>query len=221
MIRFVTGTDTGVGKTVASAWLAARSRADGASVRYVKPVQTGLAPGAPGGDADFVAAAAEVPAEELLRFDEPLAPAVAAERAGRPIDVSALVTEIRAREPGCDLLLVEGAGGLLAPLAGESTMADLALELGAELVVVTRPALGTLNHTALTLEAAVRRGLPVAGLVVCGWPRRPSATEETNLERLEKMTPVLEIVPAIRGLSVDGGRAEPLRRALAGRRPPA
>lgn len=221
MIRFVTGTDTGVGKTVAAAWLAAGARADGSSVRYVKPVQTGLAPGAPGGDADFVAAAAEVPAEELLRFEEPLAPAVAAERAGRPIDIAALVIEIRARETGCDLLLVEGAGGLLAPLAGESTMADLAREIGAGLVVVTRPGLGTLNHTALTLEAAARRDLAIAGLVVSGWPRHPGSIEETNLERLEKMAPVLEVIPNVRGVLVDGGRAEPLRRALARGRPPA
>ncbi|MCI0346744.1 MAG: dethiobiotin synthase, partial [Chloroflexi bacterium] len=168
-----------------------------------------------GGDADFVAAATGIPAEELLRFDEPLAPAVAAERAGRPIDARALIDEIRSRETGCDLLLVEGAGGLLVPVTDAMTMADLAGELDAQLVVVTRPGLGTLNHTALTLEAAARRDLPVAGLVVCGLSADPVVTERTNLERLEKIAPLLDTVPVLPGVSVDEGDADPLRRALA------
>lgn len=217
MIRFITGTDTYVGKTVASAWLAALAAAGGRTVRYVKPVQTGLAPGEPGGDADFVAAAAGVPAEELLRYDEPLAPAVAAERAGRPIDAAALVAAIRERASGCDLLLAEGAGGLLVPLTDAMTMADLAGELDAELVVVTRPGLGTLNHTALTLEATTRRGLAIAGLVVSGFPADPGVTERTNLERLEKMAPILEIIPEMAGLKVERGVIEPLRSALESR----
>lgn len=214
MIRFVTGTDTGVGKTVASAWLAAAARAEGRSVRYVKPVQTGLADGAPGGDADFVRLAAGVEAEELLRFAEPLAPAVAAGRAGKPIDVEWLIASIKERTAACDELLVEGAGGLLAPLTDAMTMADLAHALDAELIVVTRPVLGTLNHTALTLEAAARRGLAIGGLVICGWPDRPGVTERTNLERLEKMASILDIVPDLPGVSVEDTDAQPLRRAL-------
>jgi len=215
MIRFVTGTDTGVGKTVAAAWLAARAAARGMKVGYLKPVQTGLAPGEPGGDADFVAAAAGVPAEELLRYDEPLAPAVAAERAGRPIDAGALIAAIRSRETGCDMILVEGAGGLLVPLTDTMTMAGLAAELDAELVVVTRPGLGTLNHTALTLEAAARRDLAVAGLVVSEFPAEPGVTEETDLERLAKMAPILEVVPHVAGISVERGAVESFRRAIA------
>ena len=213
MIRFVTGTDTGVGKTVASAWLALGAGAGGLRVRYLKPVQTGLAPGAKGGDADFVGAAADVEAEELLRFDEPLAPAVAAGRAGRPIDFEALVAGVSARASSCDLLLVEGAGGVLVPITESRTMADLAAAIRAELVVCVRPGLGTLNHTALTLEAATARGLAVAGLVVCGIPPRPSVAEETNRERLGAMAPVIEVIPRIRGLSVEAGRAAALSRA--------
>lgn len=215
MIRFVTGTDTAVGKTVASAWLAAAARAEGRSVRYVKPVQTGLAAGAPGGDADFVRLAAGVEAEELLRFAEPLAPAVAAERAGEPIDVEWLIASVKERAAVCDELLVEGAGGLLVPLASSWTMADLAASLGAELIVATRPGLGTLNHTALTLEAARSRGLAVGGLVVCGWPADPGITERTNLDRLAAMAPILHTIPFLPGVSVDGSAADPLRRALA------
>lgn len=207
MIRFVTGTDTGVGKTVASAWLAAAAREAGRSVRYVKPVQTGLAPGASGGDADFVRAATGVQADELLRFAEPLAPAVAAERAGTPIDFGGLFSEVRALADACEELIVEGAGGLLVPLAGDQMMADLAAALDAELIVVARPGLGTLNHTALTLEAARRRSLTVGGLVVCGWPDAPGLAERTNLERLGAMAPILATIPFIEGVSVEDAAA--------------
>lgn len=207
MIRFVTGTDTGVGKTVASAWLAASARDAGRRVRYVKPVQTGLANGAPGSDADFVAVATGVPADELLRFDGPLAPAVAAELAGTSIDAEALVASVKALAVDVEELIVEGAGGLLVPLADGWTMADLAAALGAELVVVVRPGLGTLNHTALTLEAARARGLPVAGLIISGWPDDPGVTERTNLERLRAMAPVLQLIPIAAGLSVEDGES--------------
>jgi len=211
MIRFITGTDTGVGKTVAAAVLAYRARSDGVPAHYLKPVQTGVAPGEPG-DADFVAAAAGIEAGELIRFSEPLAPAVAAERAGSPIDFDELVREIKACDR--DVLFVEGAGGLLAPLTLDETMADLAIALGGDVVVATRPGLGTLNHTALTLEAARSHGLNVAGLVVSGWPTRPGLAERTNLDRLAAMAPLLAIVRRLRGLSVDEGRSGVLREAL-------
>jgi dethiobiotin synthase len=203
MIRFVTGTDTGVGKTVVSAWLAARARLAGQTVRYVKPLQTGVGPGAPGGDAAFVAAAAGIEVHELERFSEPLAPAIAAERAGARIDFDALVERTRALADGCDLLLVEGAGGLLVPIDAEHTMADLARALEASVVLVARPGLGTLNHTALTLEAARARGLSVALLVLSGWPPQPSVTETTNLARLRAHGIAIELVPAVKGLSVE------------------
>jgi dethiobiotin synthase len=202
-IRFVTGTDTGVGKTVVAAALARAEREAGRGVAYCKPVQTGLAPGEPG-DADFVATAAGVPVTEGLRLEEALAPAVAAERAGIKIDVEALVSWCRHQADSVDVLLVEGAGGLLVPLSDDLTMADLAERLGAEVVIATRPGLGTLNHTALTLEAARARGLPVAGLVVCGWPAEPGVTEVTNLERLAAMAPVLGLIPFLAGLDTAG-----------------
>ena len=199
MIRFVTGTDTGVGKTLAAAALCRADREAGRTVLYAKPVQTGLERAQPG-DAAFVAAAANVPVVECLRFPEPLAPAVAAERAGEVIDVGALLTDLEKAGDGFDRVVVEGAGGLLVPLWEPVTMADLAEALGAGLVVVTRPSLGTLNHTALTLEAANRRGLPVDGLVVSGWPVDPGVTEQTNLERLSDMAPVLGLLPDYPGL---------------------
>src|SRR5688572_12422689 len=199
VIRFVTGTDTGVGKTLAAAALCRADREAGRTVLYAKPVQTGLEP-AQAGDAAFVAAAAKVPVIECLRFPEPLAPAVAAERAGAVIDVAALLTDLEKAGDGFDRVVVEGAGGLLVPLWGAVTMADLADALGAGLVVVSRPCLGTLNHTALTLEAANNRGLPVDGLVISGWPSDPGVTEQTNLERLSDMAPVLGVLPDYPGL---------------------
>jgi dethiobiotin synthase len=187
-----------VGKTVTAAAMGQAEQAAGRRVAYFKPVQTGVGPGEPG-DAAFVAAAG-IPAVEGVRLDEALAPAVAAERAGSVIDVDALVAQALAEAAAVDVLVVEGAGGLLVPLAGELTMADLAARLEAAVVVVTRPGLGTLNHTALTLEAARSRRLSVAGLVVCGWPAEPGVTERTNLERLAAMAPVLGVVPYVPGL---------------------
>ncbi len=195
----VTGTDTGVGKTVACGAMARAEQAAGRRVAYFKPVQTGVGRGEPG-DAAFVAGLG-IPATKGVRLGEPLAPAVAAERAGTVIDVDALVARVAAEANGVDVLVVEGAGGLLVPLAGKLTMADLAARLpAADLVIVTRPGLGTLNHTALTLEAARRRRLPVAGLVVCGWPAEQGVTERTNLERLAAMAPLLGLVPFVPGL---------------------
>jgi dethiobiotin synthetase len=195
VIRFVTGTDTGVGKTLAAAALCRAERLAGRTVLYAKPVQTGLYPSEPG-DAAFVAAAAGVPVVECLRFPDPLAPAVAAERAGTAIDVDGLLADLARAGDGFDRVIVEGAGGLLVPLREAFTMADLADRLGAGLVVVTRPSLGTLNHTALTVEAAHARNLPVDGLVVSGWPAVPGVTERTNLEWLSAMAPVIGLLPA-------------------------
>ena len=204
-VLFVTGTDTGVGKTVVSAVLARRARDAGKKVVYVKPVQTGLAPGQRGSDADFVGAAAGVDARELLRFPQPLAPAVAAELSNTSIDVDDLAAQTLACGDASDLLLVEGAGGLLVPLSKDRTMADFAAAIGARLVVAVRPGLGTLNHTALTVEAAACRGLAIECLVVSGYPGRPGLTETTNLQRLRATGLTVEVLGHAEGLSVEEG----------------
>lgn len=183
----VTGTDTGVGKTFVAALLC---RAIGKGVTYVKPAQTGLADDPP--DCDVVADIAGVPARQGPGFDEALAPAVAAERAGRTITRATLLQPFA----GLDLVVGEGAGGLLVELGTDgTTLADLALDLDLPLVVVVRPGLGTLNHTRLTLEAAWARGVRIAGLVVNGYPDTPSVAEETNRDGLARLAPVLAIVP--------------------------
>lgn len=185
MIRFVTGTDTGVGKTVVCAKLVAET-----GIGYVKPVQCGLP-----ADCDFVAQFGE--AHELIRFDLPLSPAEAAVQAGRPIDFDWLVAQTKAL--GEDLI-VEGAGGLLAPLTENETMADLAAALDAKLTIVTRPSLGTLNHTALTLQAA--KDFRSIEIVVSGYPSRPGLLESSNLRRIKAMghpVRVIEFDPTLSG----------------------
>ncbi len=193
---FVTGTDTGVGKTVVAAWLAA-TLAPHQRVALVKPFQTGAVDPAAEGDEAFYRAALgdeAVTIRTLVTLPEPLAPSIAAERAGAPIDVAAALVECRALANGSDITLVEGAGGLLVSITAEHDMASFAAALDASLVVVARPSLGTLNHTALTLEAAERRGLPVELLVISGFPKDAGVVEWQNLRYLRDRYPALPLI---------------------------
>lgn len=179
---FVTGTDTGVGKTLVSAALALFLRQRGIDVGVMKPAETGIAdPARPGPDAELLRwAAGSADAPDLVspcRLRLPLAPAVAAEKEGRPVDFSGLVEAARTLSARHDYLLVEGAGGLMVPLAGGLLMADLARELAFPLLVVCRPGLGTINHTLLTVFAARSIGIPVAGLLINGMPADPGQAE--------------------------------------------
>jgi dethiobiotin synthetase len=199
----VTGTDTGVGKTIATAALAAT--ADG-GVLVVKPVQTGVAD-EPERDVDVVERLTGRPAQQLTALDEPLAPDTAARRQGVPIPtVAEHVDRIRALTDLHDTVLVEGAGGLLVRLDTDGgTLLDLASELAAalpddvrlEVVVVCRAGLGTLNHTELTVGALRARGLEPAGLVIGSWPAAPGLAERCNREDLPRVTglPLLAVLP--------------------------
>lgn len=190
---FVTGTDTACGKTVVTAAIALACAPD---VVVRKPVQTGSPPD---DDAAWVGAVAGCPAAVGMQFREPLAPAVCAVREGRPIPVDDLVADARALAAAHRVC--EAAGGLLAPLTDDVTMADLAARISWPLVIAARPGLGTLNHTALTIEACLHRGLPLYGVVVSGY--RGGVTEETNLQRLADMSPhapLLGVVDAVDGL---------------------
>ncbi len=193
---FVTGTDTGVGKTVTAAWLAA-VLAPSARVALVKPFQTGAVDPAVDGDEAFYRAALgtmPVTIRTLVSLPEPLAPSIAAERAGAPIDVATVLGECRALWNQYDITIIEGAGGLLVPIAAETDMASFARMLDASLVVVARPSLGTLNHTALTLEAAERRGLEVEMLVVSDFPQEATTVERENLRYLRARYPDLPLI---------------------------
>jgi dethiobiotin synthetase len=186
---FVTGTGTGVGKTIVSAALLAAMRAAGEPVRAHKPAVTGL--GDPSGawppDHELLAAAADMSPEEVspLRFAPAVSPHLAAALAGQPIDPTTLIA--RAREESSSTLIVEGVGGLLVPLADDFTVRDLAVNLELPVVIAAAPGLGTINHTLLTIEAARSAGLNIAAVVLTPWPQRPSEMEQSNRETIERM----------------------------------
>lgn len=219
MILCVTGTSTGVGKTVATAALAAALLQRG-PVSVVKPAQTGLADGAERDEDGHLSDAAEVArlapgtvTVEHRRFPEPLAPLTAAARAGlTPLGRAEAVEAVR-RAGGA--VLVEGAGGVLVRLGVDGnrtpfTLIDLAADLSAEVVVVADPALGTLNHTELTVRALQAGGVGCAGIVLSRWPEAPGLAERCNLADLPELTgvPVVGRVP-------DGAAALPPERFAA------
>lgn len=194
----VTGTGTGVGKTVVTAAVAALAAAAGERVVVLKPAQTGIEPGAPGDLADVTRLVGdEVVTRELARYPDPLAPATAARRSGlaplRVADVTAAVARTSA-----DLLVVEGAGGLLVRLNDDGeTLADVAAALDAPVLVVATAGLGVLNTAALTAEALARRDLTLTGTVVGAYPEHPDLAERTNLADLPTVTgaPLLGVLP--------------------------
>jgi len=196
-VLVVTGTCTGVGKTVVTAALAGCALRAGLDVAVCKPVQTGTA----GGDDDLTEIGRLSGVHTLVsvaRFPEPLAPAAAAELAGLPLPTAGeILAAIRAVDRPGRLTLVEGAGGLLVELAaGGETLRDLAVELDAPVLVVCEAGLGTLNRTALTVEAIVREHLSCAGLVIGSWPAEPGAAARYNRVALEKTAPVRAVLPA-------------------------
>lgn len=188
-VLVVTGTDTGVGKTVVTAAVAALGRARGASVAVVKPGQTGVQPNEPGDLDDVIRLSGVRTTFELARFPDPLSPAAAARAAGMPpVSIRRAAERIRELAETHRLVIVEGAGGLLVRYDEDgATIADLARLVHAPLLVVARAGLGTLNHTALTLEALAHRGLELAGLVIGAWPDEPGPAERSNVADLEML----------------------------------
>jgi dethiobiotin synthetase len=196
---FVTGTDTGVGKTFVGCALAHAWRAAGRTVGVMKPVETGVE--REPDDARVLARAAgdDSPLDDVCpyRFRAPLAPSVAAALEGRTIDVERIVALLDRRARDVDVLLVEGAGGLLVPIAGTTTWLDLAVRVGVPVLIVAANRLGTVNHCALTARVATTAGLSVRGYVLS----QPTATTDvsamTNAETITGLTglPCLGVLP--------------------------
>jgi dethiobiotin synthetase len=193
---FVTGTGTGVGKTVLSAALLAAIVAAGERVRAHKSVVTGLDEPAPGGwppDHELLASVAGMRPEEVtpLRYGPAVSPHLAARLAGEAIDPAALVARARAAAMAAagkeQTLIVEGVGGLLVPLADELTVRDLAVALGLPVLIAAGPGLGTINHTLLTLDAARAAGLDVCAVVLTPWPEQPSKLEQSNRATIARL----------------------------------
>jgi len=182
---FITGTDTGVGKTVVAAVLARLLCMRGVAVGVMKPVTSGCR--AEDGrlvsdDALLLCQAAGVACSDdvapyLLR--EPVAPAEAARQDGVVIDFARIGAAFDRLAVAHDFVIVEGAGGLMVPLAGGLLVADLARQLGLPLLVVARPDLGTINHTVLTCFTAQQMGLKVAGVVINNFPESPGLAERS------------------------------------------
>lgn len=201
---FITGTDTGVGKTVVTCALARCLRQQGHRVAVCKPVATGAEQVGDSWLAEDTRLLAQTIGVDPLAgtitrwtFPEPAAPPVAAKVAGEALDLSEIVTFIRQQALNDGLLLVEGVGGLLCPLTESDTIADLIAELRLPVLVVARRTLGTLNHTLLTLEVAARRHLDVRGVIVNETEPVRSLADVTNVEELRQriQVPVLAVCP--------------------------
>jgi dethiobiotin synthetase len=189
---FVTGTDTGAGKSIVTASLLAAMVDAGEPVLAYKPVLTGMdepvAPSAWPADHELLALAAGMSALQVapLRFGPAVSPHLAAELAGAAIDVEELVRRARSMA-SARTLIVEGVGGLLVPLTAELSVRDLAARIGLPVIIAARPGLGTINHCLLTLEAARQAGLQVRAIVMTPWPAKPSAMEHSNRESVQML----------------------------------
>jgi dethiobiotin synthetase len=235
---FITGTDTGVGKTLLTAAMAIVLRERGLNVGVMKPVASGCVrrrEGLVSEDAELLAHAADAP--EMLaeispiRLAEPLAPTVAAARARITLDLEPMWASWRRLREAHDIMLVEGIGGILCPITPEMSVAEMAAGFGLPLIVVARPDLGTINHTALTVEAARRRNLRVAGILLNRYDRdAEDIAQMTAPDEIARVTgvPILGLVPPdkttdfVRGIIGEdvlaAVRLLPLDRLLPGRR---
>ena len=202
---FITGTDTGVGKTVIAGAIAQWFARRGAQVAVCKPIATGCShrrEGLVSEDAEFLASCADSRHSlELIcpqRYVEPLAPAVAAERADEPINWQTIDLSIQQMCVGSSVMIVEGVGGVAVPLDAQTTVLNLANWLQLPAIVVARPGLGTINHTLLTVAALRAAGVEVAGVVINRYPAESAGiVEETNSDAIERWSnvPVLCLVP--------------------------
>lgn len=202
---FITGTDTGVGKTVIAAAIASSLKQSGQRVAVRKPAATGCVhrrEGLVSEDAEFLAHHADSPDPlDLIcpqRFAEPLAPSVAAERAGTQLDWSSIDRSLKLMSDHADVMIVEGVGGVMVPMDEKHFVVDMARWLGIPAIVVARAGLGTINHTLLSIKALKDVGVRVAGVVINQYPSDgATAAEETNPRQIEKLgkAPVLCLVP--------------------------
>ncbi len=198
---FVTGTGTEVGKTVVAAALARAFAARGRRVAVFKPAVTGLdEPGEPDHALLRRAAGSDQADAEIApyRYGPPASPHLAAELAGERIDPGRLREAAAAAGRDADLLVCEGVGGLLVPLAPGYLVRDLAADLGMPLAIAASPGLGTINHTLLTIEAARAAELEVGVVVLTPWPDSPTPVERSNLATIAALGDALvETLPRL------------------------
>lgn len=221
---FVTGTDTGVGKTIVAAGLAAALRGRGFDVGVMKPVCTGAVEidgRLSSDDASFLKKAidSDDPWDLVNPYCliPPAAPSVAAEATGIDISLQRIVEAFAELSLRHQVVVVEGVGGLLVPIVGEATVADLAKLLDLPLLVVARPALGTINHSVLTVKYAESVGLTVIGTIISGYPgERAGLVERTNPTEIARLSgrPILGLLPDLSGIDVAAGHLYDLVEAM-------
>ena len=204
---FITGTDTGVGKTVVTAALARLLREQGVNVGVMKPVTSGClerGDSLVSEDAELLAWAAGVPLDEKCApycLRAPVAPSVAAAKENVRIDFSRIQDAFESLQTRHDFVLVEGAGGLMVPISGGLMVADLVLALKLPLLVVARPNLGTVNHTVLTCFTAKQLGIDVRGTIINSYPDKPDTAEEYAPHLIDSLSgaPLLGVFPKVEG----------------------
>jgi dethiobiotin synthetase len=231
----VTATDTGAGKTIVAATIAAGLLAQGLAVHVRKPVVTGVAPGAPGApsvpqenadlaglpDHELLAAVSDERAQDVAwaTYEPAVSPHLAAELAGAPLDVAAIVAALNEAAGEAEAFVVEGIGGLLVPLTQDWDVRRLAAALAWPIVIVARPGLGTINHTLLSIEAARSGGLDVRAVVLTPWPAAAGTLERSNRATIERLAGVevatlAEIRPLTRAGFAAAARTLPYERWL-------
>lgn len=204
---FITGTDTGVGKSIASAVIAMLLKRKGHSVGVMKPVTSGCIERdgkLVSEDAELLcfAAGTEVtPDSAPYLLKAPLAPSLAASMEGVRIDFQVIRDAYQRLSEQYDYLIVEGAGGLMVPVTGGMLISDLALFLGLPIAVIARPGLGTVNHTCLTTFSAKNLGLTVKGVIVNRFPKNPGEAEKHAPHMLDSLSgsPLLGVFPEVEG----------------------
>ncbi len=211
---FITATDTEIGKTVITGAIAAALKGRGMDVGVMKPVASGGVANEAGKlaaeDATFLMQAVGIEERERelvnpLCLAPALTPAVAAMLSGVTVDIQTFITSYHKLQKIHDFLIVEGVGGIVAPLWQDYLVADLMTEFALPVIVVARPNLGTINHTVLTVEYGRSRGLPIAGIIMNGWNEAESGIlEKSNEEYITRLTglPILGKFPYTAGISV-------------------
>lgn len=211
---FITGTDTGVGKTAVAGGLAGAIKKRGINVGIMKPVQTGGKKDENGNlyseDAAFIMKTADIK-ENLnlvnpICLEPPLAPSIAAKLSGIIVDIKKIKSSFNKLKEKYEFLIVEGAGGIIVPIKENYLMRDLIIDLKLPAVIIARPTLGTINHTVLTVKYLDEKGIKVAGIILNNLdPDKTGMAEKTNPDVIESLTkrPILGIVPTSLSISIE------------------
>ncbi len=210
---FITGTDTGVGKTVVAGGLACALKKEGLDIGIMKPVQTGCfetAYGLIATDTNFLIDLSGVKDDIGLiapyRFKEPLAPSVAAEIEGREIDIEKVASSYNKLTQKHNFIIIEGAGGILAPIWKDFLFIDLIKRLSVPIIIVARIGLGTINHTLLTVRCAQDNGIEIIGVIFNHTSNKEDGVaEKTNPDIIKRLCnlPILGILPFINNLNTE------------------